>query len=340
MNASRDREMSETSNRKATAVAHSNLAFIKYWGNRDARLRLPLNDSLSMNLDALFTQTTVLFDDGLSEDQIIIGEEEAKGPARERVVEHLDRVRAEAHANAKARVVSRSNFPQGTGLASSASGFAALTVAATRAAGLELDERALSVLARQGSGSACRSIPGAFVEWIASTSSATSYAHSIALAEHWDLRDVVVITTRVAKEVGSSDGHLAALSSPFMRERLSRLPARFHRAKRALLGRDLPALGPEIEAEAIELHFIAMTSRPPIFYWSPEMVRVIQAARAWHEGGLQVYFTLDAGPNVHLICEGRDADTVAANAREVPEVQQVIVGGVGGAAHLIDTHLF
>lgn len=326
--------------RKATAQAKSNIAFIKYWGNRDAFLRLPLNDSLSMNLEALFTETTVSFDDALEQDQIIIGEEEVSDPARARVVQHLDRVRGEAKTNAKARVVSRSNFPPGTGLASSASGFAALTLAATRAAGLELDERALSVLARQGSGSACRSIPEGFVEWIASSSSATSYAHSIATADYWDLRDVVVITTHEAKKVGSTDGHQAAHTSPFLSERLSRLPARFHRAKRSLLARDLKALGPEVEAEAIELHLIAMTSRPPIFYWSPEMVRVIQAARTWRDGGLAVYFTLDAGSNVHLLCEGKDAETVAANAREIPGAQQVIVSAAGGPAHLVDTHLF
>lgn len=327
-------------NQKATASANSNIAFIKYWGNRDAFLRLPLNDSLSMNLDALCTETTVLFDEGLTEDEVTLGDQEASELARARVVRHLDRVRAEARTNAKARVASRSNFPPGTGLASSASGFAALTLAATCAAGLELDERALSILARQGSGSASRSIPGGFVEWIASTSSATSYAHSIAAAEHWDLRDVVVITTHEPKKVGSTDGHLAAHTSPFLSERLSRLPARFHRAKRALLGRDLKALGPEVEAEAIELHLIAMTSRPPIFYWSPEMVRVIEAARAWREGGLSVYFTLDAGPNVHLLCEGQDVETVAANAREIPGVQQVIISAAGGPTRLVDTHLF
>jgi diphosphomevalonate decarboxylase len=326
--------------RKATAIAQSNLAFIKYWGNRDADLRLPENDSLSMNLDALLTETTVLFDDELTEDQVIIGEEEAEDSARQRVSKQLDRVRGLAAITAKARVVSHGNFPQSTGLASSASGFAALTVAATHAAGLDLDERALSVLARQGSGSACRSIPGGFVEWIATPSSETSYAHSIAPADHWDLRDVVVITSREAKKVSSSQGHLAAATSPFYRERLSRLPARFHRTKRAVMERNLAALGPEIETEAIELHLIAMTSRPPIFYWSPGMVQVVEAARFWRESGLPVYFTLDAGPNTHLICESKDAEEVAAKANDLSLVEQVIVSNVGGPARLMETDLF
>ncbi|MGB8646502.1 MAG: diphosphomevalonate decarboxylase [Anaerolineae bacterium] len=327
-------------NRKATAKSYSNIAFIKYWGNRDQALRLPLNDSLSMNLEALTAETTVQFDDLLGEDKISINDMEVADTARNRISAQLDRVRAEAKITAHARVASRLNFPASTGLASSAAGFAALSLAATRAAGLELSEIALSVLARHGSGSACRSIPGGFVEWIASMSSATSFARSIAPADYWDLRDVVVIVTDKPKRVGSSEGHLVATTSPFMGERISRLPGRFHRAKRAILSRDLAALGPDIEAEATELHVIAMTSHPPVYYWSPEMVRVIEAARAWREQGLPVYFTLDAGPNVHLICEGKDAEVVANNVRSLEGVQQVIVSGAGGPAHVVENHLF
>ncbi len=327
-------------NRKATACANSNIAFIKYWGSRDQALRLPLNDSLSMNLDALVAETTVQFDDRLSEDRVTIEDTELSDKSRLRIIAQLDRVRQEAKIESRARVLSRLNFPASTGLASSAAGFAALSLAATRAAGLELSESALSVLARQGSGSACRSIPGGFVEWIASMSSATSFARSIAPADSWDLQDVVVIVTTEPKKVGSSEGHQLASTSPFMAERLSRLPARFHRAKRAILARDLHALGPDLEAEATELHMIAMTSRPPIYYWTPEMVRVIEATRSWREQGLAVYFTLDAGPNVHLICEGKDADAVSHQARTLNGVKQVIISRVGGPAHLTENHLF
>ncbi len=330
--------------RKATCCANANIAFIKYWGNRDARLRMPLNDSLSMTLAELMTETTVLFDEALNEDQIVVGETEPAEAARARVVTQLDRIRAEAKLQTKARVMSRNNFPTGAGLASSASAFAALTLAATHAAGLELSERGLSILARQGSGSAARSIPGGFVEWLAATNTTStseqSFARVIAAPDFWDLRDVVVVVSHDEKKVGSSDGHQAAMTSPFFSERLNRLPERFHRARRALLARDLNALGTIIEIEAVELHFIAMTSRPPIFYWSPEMVRVIDAARAWRESGLPVYFTLDAGPNVHLICEAKDAETVAGNARQIPGVLEVIPSGVGGPVHLVENHLF
>ncbi|MBI5652383.1 MAG: diphosphomevalonate decarboxylase [Chloroflexi bacterium] len=325
---------------KATAEAKSNIAFIKYWGNRNNALRIPLNDNLSMNLDHAFTTTTVAFDAQINADQIVIGENEAQGAARDRVIAHLDRVRAIAKIETRARVQSQNNFPMGAGIASSASAFAALSLAATRAAGLELSERDLSMLARLGSGSACRSIPGGFVEWIAGHGGNASYAYSLAAPAHWDLRDVIAIVSAEEKKVGSSDGHSIAHTSPFLLTRQNNLPARFHRVRHAIRARDLALLGPAIEEDAVELHLIAMTSRPPIFYWSPGMVRVIDAARAWRADGLAVYFTLDAGPNVHLICESKDADQVASRAREIADVQQVIVNAPGDAARLIEAHLF
>jgi diphosphomevalonate decarboxylase len=325
---------------KATSIACSNIAFIKYWGNRDATLRLPLNNSISMNLDHATTITTVAFDAALNDDEIVIGDQKANAAQRARVVAHLDRVRALAQIETRARVHSRNTFPMGVGIASSASAFAALSLAATRAAGLDLSERELSILARQGSGSACRSIPAGFVEWQAGTSSADSYAVQLAPPSFWDLRDVIAVVSTTEKHVGSTEGHAAATSSPFLAERLKGLPARLARVRHAIAARDLATLGSAIEEDAIELHMIAMTSRPPIFYWSPGMVRVIQAVHHWRAEGLGVYFTLDAGPNVHLICEARDADAVAARAREIPDVLQVIVNAPGDAARLTEEHLF
>src|SRR5512142_1770936 len=266
---------------KTIAVAHSNIAFIKYWGNRDAGRRIPLNDSLSMNLDHATTTTTGEFDEQLSGDEITLGGIPASETAARRVVAHLNRVRALAKTECKARVESQNTFPTGAGIASSASGFAALTLAATHAAGLELSERELTVLARQASGSACRSIPPGFVEWITGWEPGNSYAVSIAPPEHWDLHDVIAIVSTEEKRVGSTEGHSAANTSPFLPERLNSLPVRLHRVRRAIFAKDLALLGPAIEEDAVELHFIAMTSRPPIFYWSPGMVRVIQAVQRW-----------------------------------------------------------
>jgi diphosphomevalonate decarboxylase len=324
---------------KFTAIAHPNIAFIKYWGNRDARRRIPLNDSLSMNLDALTTTTTVDFNARLKDDRISIDGKEASDTARARVVAHLDRVRALAKIETCARVESKSNFPSGVGIASSASAFAALSFAASRSAGLELGERALSILARQGSGSACRSIPPGFVEWIGGRTHEGSYAVSIAPPEHWDLRDVVAVVSVAEKKVGSTEGHAGASTSPFLPERMNAHPIRLHHVRRALIAKDLPGMGAELEAEALELHLIAMTSRPPVFYWTPEMVRVIQSVHQWRAEGLPVYFTLDAGPNVHLICEAKDAVQVELLARAVEGVQQVYVCAPGGGTRASEEHL-
>lgn len=325
---------------KTTAIAHPNIAFIKYWGNRDARLRIPLNDSLSMNLAQLTTTTTVEFNSRAKEDRVVIDGKEANETARARVAAHLDRVRAMAKMDTRARVESKNNFPIGTGIASSSSAFAALSLAATRAAGLELNERELSILARQGSGSACRSIPPGFVEWIGGRTNEGSYAVSILPPDHWDLRDVIAIVSAEEKQVGSTKGHAAATTSLFLPERLNALPARLHRVRRSLIAKDLHGMGAELEAEALELHLIAMTSHPPVFYWTPEMVRVIQGALVWRADGLSVYFTLDAGPNVHLICEGKDAEQVESLARQVPGVQQVYVNPPGGGVRMSEQHLF
>ena len=281
---------------KATANSCSNIAFIKYWGNRDAAYRIPLNDSISMNLSHATTLTTVEFDLDLNDDQVIVGGAEANEATRARVIKHLDRVRGLAKIETRARVQSQNNFPTGTGIASSASAFAALSLATSRAAGLELSERELSILARQGSGSASRSIPAGFVEWIAGHDSQSSFAFSLAAPEYWDLRDVIAIVSTEEKRIGSSEGHGAAQTSHFLSERLQALPSRFHRVRRAILTKDLSLLGPAIETDAVELHMMAMTSAPPIFYWTPGMVRVIQAAHRWRAEGLAVYFTLDADP--------------------------------------------
>lgn len=329
---------------KTTAIAHSNIAFIKYWGNFDARLRMPLNDSLSMNLDALKTETTVEFEEAIEDDIIFVGDEPADEKTKARVIAQLDLVRKEAKLTTKARVHSRNNFPGATGLASSASAFAALTLAGTRAAGLDLTERALSILARHGSGSAARSIPAGFVEWLAATNvtstSDQSYARQLLAPDAWDLKDVIAIVSRDPKKVGSSEGHAAVNSSPFLGERISRLPSRYHRVRRELLNKNLKGMGTEIEAEAVELHMLAMTSRPPIFYWAPATVRVLDAVRQWREDGLSAYYTLDAGPNVHVIVEAKDAEEVAHRLKTFADVQEVIVSGAGQGAHTVDEHLF
>jgi diphosphomevalonate decarboxylase len=225
----------------------------------------------------------------------------------------------------------------GTGIASSASGFAALTVAAAAAAGLELEEAALSALARRGSGSAARSIPGGYVEWLAGSDDATSYAASIAPPEHWALRDLVAVVSRAPKAVGSSDGHAAALASPLFGARVAHAPAALAGTRTAVLARDIDTLGPLIEAEALSLHAVAMTGAPSLLYWLPGTVALLHAVRAWRADGLPVYFTLDAGPNVHILCPQAAAAELRALLAGRPEVAEVLDNTPGGAARLVSS---
>ncbi len=320
--------------RSATALAHPNIALIKYWGNQDDELRLPANSSLSMNLGNLQTVTTVTFDDSLAGDELIINGRAFTGPARQRVSANLDLVRHLAGMTSPARVESASNVPVGAGIASSSAAFAALSVAAAAAAGLELDEAALSRLARRGSGSASRSVPGGFCEWVTG-SDETSFAASIAPADYWDLRDVVVVVSQEHKEVGSSGGHPLAGSSSLQAARLAGVSARLEACRAALLARNLAGLGPLIEEDAVIMHAVMMSSRPPLYYWTPTTLALILATQQWRKEGLPVYFTIDAGPNVHLICEAAVAEAVEARARRVPGVQTVLSSGPGGAARLV-----
>ena len=320
----------------ASARAHSNIAFIKYWGNRDHTLRLPANSSLSMNLAALHTTTTAQWSADFPHDSLRINGEPATDAALLRVSAHLDVLRKRFGLDMPAQVVSRNNFPMGAGIASSASAFAALTVAAVAALGRRLPERELTTLARLGSGSAARSIPGGFVEWHAADDHADSFAKTIAPPDHWQLVDVVAILSRQHKRVGSTAGHASADSSIYQPARVETAAQRLDEAKQALKTRDFKRLAPVIEADSDLMHAVMMTSQPPLFYWQPLSLAVMQAVRGWRENdGLRVCYTLDAGPNVHCICVADDAHAVADKLRGLsPDIEIMASGGGGGATVL------
>lgn len=334
--------------RRATAVASANIAFIKYWGVRDAERTLPYNGSISMNLDACLTTTTVAFDPALDADAALLtlyGQppQPAAGRQLERVARQLDRIRSLAGVDWRARIESSNTFPSDAGIASSAAAFAALTTAGCAALGLDLDERALSRLTRlSGSGSACRSIPDGYAEWRtpgepfdAATWDAESYAVSIAPPDHWALADVVAVVDASAKKIGSAENHLLAATSAYFPTRLAELPARLEDARAAIRSRDLEQLGETIEADAVSMHAVCMTSRPPSFYWSGGTLEIIHAVRAWRAEGLAAYFTIDAGPNVHVICAGEDRAEVERRLRALPSVRFTIANGVGRGARLL-----
>jgi diphosphomevalonate decarboxylase len=344
---------------KASARAGANIAFVKYWGQADPELNLPLNNSLSMTLDNAFTLTTVEFVPGPAADAFVLNGELAGEAATRRVTAQLDRLRALAalqpesgirHDPAaspglnpaawRARVESRNSFPTGAGIASSASGFAALTLAAAAGLGLDLTPAELSALARLASGSACRSLFGGYVEWLAGTGHADSYAVQVAPPEHWRLMDAVAVVSGEAKVVPSEAGHRLASTSPFLAARLATVGGTLAACRAAILARDLVALGEAAEAEALSLHAVALTSRPSVWYWNCGTQAVIEAVRAWRREGLPAYFTIDAGPNVHILTLPEHLPAVRARLAEIPAVKEVIVCGPGPGATLLSQHLF
>lgn len=324
-----------TSQRRATAQAPANIAFIKYWGNRDHRWNLPQNSSLSMNLDGLYAQTTVTWTDEQPEDTLILNGEPAAPDALARVSTHLDILRSRLNLHARAAVISKNNFPMGAGIASSAAAFAALTVAGASAAGAELSERELTTIARIGSGSASRSIPSGYVEWLAGNSHEESFAESIAAPDHWSLVDVIAVVSQDHKRVGSKAGHRSADTSDLQAARVSGAESRLAVCRRAVLERDFTTFAKVVELDSNLMHAVMMTSDPPLFYWLPPTLTIMEAVRGWRADGLHVCYTLDAGANVHCLCERESVDAVSAALRAISGVVDVRIASAGQGARLI-----
>jgi diphosphomevalonate decarboxylase len=320
----------------ATAQSHPNIAFIKYWGNRDNALRLPSNGSISMNLDGLYTRTTVTFNSS-QRDSLLINDHPVSGKGLERVSYILDLVRGMANINDHAEVSSTNNFPAGAGIASSAAAFAALALASSRAAGLTLSEAQLSRLARRGSGSASRSIPSGFVEWKMGTGDDDCVAVSIAPLEHWALADCVAIVSSLHKKTGSTEGHALAWTSPLQAVRVEDTPRRLDVCRNAIFKKDFETFANIIEHDSDMMHSVMMTSTPPLMYWQAATVEIFHQVRAWRGSGLPVGYTVDAGANVHVICLAEYAKEVEKHLRELPGVNNVLVAGVGGAARAIES---
>lgn len=313
---------------KATAKAPANIAFIKYWGKKDEKLRIPYNPSISMNLSACITMTTVEFSPEFIKDSV------SEGFDNERIIAHVDKLRVMAGSRDHVRITTANNFPKGSGIASSASGFAALTVAAAGALGLHLLEKELSSLARLGSGSACRSIPDGFVKWDG------EFAYSLYPSEYWDIRDILVIVAREEKKISSSEGHSKVETSPFFTKRLAALPERIERFERALKRKDFISFGEVVEEDCLDMHAVMQTQNPPLFYWNDTTKQIVDAVRSWRNEGVPVYFTIDAGPNVHVLCEGKDEKRLLEKLEGLEGIEDVIPNKPAVGARVTTDHLF
>ncbi|MDT0619710.1 diphosphomevalonate decarboxylase [Salinisphaera sp. P385] len=320
---------------QAAARAHANIALIKYWGKRDSALNLPATGSISVTLEALHSETRVRFDPNLVTDAIML---ESGGDA-ERVSRFLDLVRALAGMEMRADVRSRNNFPTGAGLASSASGFAALALAASRAAGIEASPSELSALARQGSGSAARSLYGGFVEMQRGRDDRTGAdAHAVPLlaAHEWPLAVVVAIIDTGTKSVGSTDGMTrTAATSPFHDAWVAGADADLAAMRTAIRDRNLERVGELTEHSCLKMHATMLGAQPGLIYWQPATLAAWQTLADLRADGLAAYGTIDAGPQVKALCRIADADAVTAALAQVPGVRDVRISHLGPDASLI-----
>jgi diphosphomevalonate decarboxylase len=322
---------SSTETQSARVRARSNIALVKYWGKAGPALNTPAVGSISITLDELWTDTGIEFDAALESDRLALnGVERADQLAR--VSRCLDLVRRLAGTVSRARVTSENNFPTGAGLASSASGFAALVGAATAALGLDCSLRDLSMLARRGSGSAARSVFGGFVEMHKGESAdgSDSFAEPLAAASDWPLMVLVAVTTSAEKAVGSGPGMgLSAVTSPYYPAWVESHPADLDAARDAIASRDFAALADVSESSCLKMHAAAMSARPPLVYWNGATVDCLNRVRELRASGLPAFFTIDAGPQVKVICLPGAEDAIRPALEEIPGVSDIIVTGLG-----------
>jgi len=312
-----------------TAVAHPNIAFIKYWGNRDQTYRIPANGSISMNLGAIETRSTLTRSDS---DSLVLNDQLHTGKSFERVKSFLDLFRDLYGIQDPVSIVSSNNFPTGAGIASSASGFAALAVGLNKLFDLALKEEEVSKIARLGSGSACRSVPDGFVEWIPGNDHSDSFARSITPSDHWSLADCIVVVETEHKQTGSTEGHTLANTSVVQKCRIEDTPRRLDICRSAILERDFASLAAIAEQDSDLMHAVMMTSTPPLHYWTTATISIIQKVKSLRAEGMACFYTIDAGSNVHVITLESQSQELTHLLKQMHGVQQVIVSGVGNGA--------
>lgn len=336
--------------KKITTVACANIAFIKYWGRFNHKLFIPLNNNISMTMSGCVTKATIELIDPSKEDTIqikyfnkdaiILDKSAIKA---QNIFNQIDRIRKLSGRKEKVFIKTESNFPADAGIASSASSFAAMTSALLLIYGLKEKFEDKKELSRQirlsGSASAVRSAYGGFVEMYAGKDHESTYAVQLADENHWDLVDVVAITSTKEKKVSSSEGHELATTSPYLKTRIKEMQSRIKDCREAILEKDFTKLGKVIEADCISLHLIMMTSVPAIYYWNGATMDIIRAVVEARETGLESYFTIDAGANVHVICHKKDVKKVEEMLKSINGVSGTIYNEAGPGVYISDEHL-
>ncbi len=334
---------------KSSAIAHSNIALIKYWGRsqeHDPYLNIPSHDSVSMTKYGLIpnthleTHTTIDFSDVHKEDTAFLEGEVLTGRKMERILKVVNPLRKYANIDRKFKVMSRNDFPTQAGLASSASGFAALAIAAVNAFGISFSKEEISTCARLGSGSATRSIHGGFVYWHKGNSHETSYAEQICGPEEFDMNVVIALVHEGKKEVTSDVGHESAWTSPFNDVRTKKSQGQAIEIKNAILNDDFSKVGRIAEENCRYMHVVMMTSDPPLFYWHPDTLRLIKSIQRLRKESLECYSTIDAGPNVHCLCRPEDTYELQKMLEKMKFVRKTIPAKPANDSCVTKEHLF
>ena len=318
---------------KASAIAHPIQGLIKYHGLRDEVLRIPFHDSISVATWPTATQTTVEFG-RFPADSASVDGRPLQGRELERVVAVVDEVRRRSGVDLRFKMASTNNFPSNIGLGSSASGFAALAVAAAKAAGLRLSLEQLSVIARRGAGSASRSVTGAFSRWRAGFEDEESYSYQIA-SEDFQMGIVIALIPAVKS---TEDAHKSVLGSPFFHSRLAFVHEALAEMENAIRRRNIDKIGMLAERDSPILHGITMTGLDEMILWRPETVKVILEVRKMRSEGIPAYFSIDTGATVYVNTWPDRVKEVDSRLRGLG--LETIVCGVGGSAKLTKRHLF
>jgi len=325
--------MSEALSMKGSAIAHPIQGLIKYHGLKDETLRIPFHDSISVATSPTASHTTIEFG-SFGKDTAFVDGKELSGRELERVVTVVDVVRKRSGLDSNFKMASKNNFPSNVGLGASASGFAALAVAASKAAGMKLSLEQVSVIARRGAGSATRSVTGAFSRWRAGFDDEESYAYQIA-SEDFQMGIVVAL---IPAYKSTEDAHKAVLTSPFFHSRLAFVHGALAEMENAIRKKDIQKVGSLAERDSLILHGITMTSIDEMMLWRPETVSVILEVRKMRSEGIPAYFSIDTGATVYVNTEPKLVAEVEGRIRGLGI--QTITCGVGGSAKATDEHLF
>lgn len=313
-----------------TARAHTNIALVKYWGKADTDLIIPQTSSLSLTLDQFYTDTTVDFDPALTADTVTLDGSRLSDTASQKVRRFLDLVRQRSGETRFAQVTSTNHVPTAAGLASSASAFAALAVAASRAAGLQLSRSDLSRLARRGSGSATRSIFGGFVEWQAGHDDQTSVAVPLQEQVDWPIAMVALLLDPHQKKISSRQGMQSSVAtSPYYPAWKQVVANDLAAIKPAILARDFTTTGEILEANAMRMHALTLSANPPYSYFNGDTLTAMQSVRDLRETGVACYYTLDAGPNLKIFCQAPDLPAVTTQLATQFGANRVVVAHPG-----------